>query len=241
MSCAASGPSLPSLLRSIYTTEFSSSRRLPPCLRHHSPLLSSSCPGFKPNRYFSSSPRVSFQFEGSNPPQKVPSPDKGAKAKESPPPRKDSKAKKQSQSDRNTKRSNPKTDGTKPPKKKLEGWQIQKESLNEKFPEGWNPRKKLSPDAVDGIRQLHGVAPAQFTTPVLAEKFKVSPEVIRRILKSKWRPTEEEAEARQDRWQRRHRRIWSQMTELGLRPPKKSAKEVSDSKVLYDDDQKRPI
>lgn len=241
MSCAGSGPTLPSLLRSIYTTEFSSSRRLPPSLRPHSPLLSPSCHRFNPNRYFSSSPRGYSQSEESSPPQNVRSPNKDTRAKVSPSPSKDTKTKKQSQSGRNTKRSNPKTDGTMPPKKKPEGWQIQKESLNEKFPEGWNPRKKLSPDAVDGIRQLHGVAPAQFTTPVLAEKFKVSPEVIRRILKSKWRPTEEEAEARQDRWQRRHHRIWSQMTELGLRPPKKSVKEVSDSKVLYDDDQKRPI
>ncbi|PYH78009.1 hypothetical protein BO82DRAFT_249753, partial [Aspergillus uvarum CBS 121591] len=64
--------------------------------------------------------------------------------------------------------------------------------LKEKFKEGWNPPKKLSPDAIEGIRHLHQVAPEQFTTPVLAEQFKVSPEAIRRILKSKWRASDKE-------------------------------------------------
>ena len=88
---------------------------------------------------------------------------------------------------------------------------------------------------------LHAVAPAQFTTPVLAERFKVSPEVIRRILKSKWRPTEEEAEERRKRWAKRYGQIESQKTELGLRPMTKRAVKFSDSKVLYDDTRKRPV
>ncbi|KAH7061211.1 hypothetical protein B0J12DRAFT_553139, partial [Macrophomina phaseolina] len=72
-------------------------------------------------------------------------------------------------------------------------WMVQKEALKEKFgKEGWQPRKKLSPDAMDGIRQLHASDPDTYTTPVLANEFKVSPEAIRRILKSKWRPKEEE-------------------------------------------------
>ncbi|EAW18795.1 mitochondrial ribosome assembly protein RRG9 [Aspergillus fischeri NRRL 181] len=119
-------------------------------------------------------------------------------------------------------------------KKKKEPWQIQKEALKKKFKEGWNPPKKLSPDALEGIRHLHAVAPDRFTTPVLAEQFQVSPEAIRRILKSKWRPSPEEMEKRRERWERRHDRIWSQMSELGLRRPKRSADKFSDVKVLYD-------
>jgi hypothetical protein len=123
-------------------------------------------------------------------------------------------------------------------KKKKEPWQIHKDALKRKFKEGWNPPKKLSPDAIEGIRHLHATAPDKFTTPVLAEEFKVSPEAIRRILKSKWRPSEEEMEDRRKRWGRRHDRIWSQMAELGLRPKRKSAEEVSDVRILHDDDDK---
>ncbi|KAL6237305.1 required for respiratory growth protein 9, mitochondrial [Aspergillus navahoensis] len=99
-----------------------------------------------------------------------------------------------------------------------EAWQIQKEALKRKFPAGWAPPKKLSPDAIEGIRHLHHIAPDQFTTAVLAEEFKVSPEAIRRILKSKWRPSGEELEERRRRWENRHDRIWSHLSELGLRP-----------------------
>ncbi|KAL1982154.1 hypothetical protein VTN96DRAFT_1689 [Rasamsonia emersonii] len=120
-------------------------------------------------------------------------------------------------------------------KKKKEPWQLHKEAMKRKFPEGWNPPKKLSPDAIDGIRQLHASAPDKFTTPVLAEEFKVSPEAIRRILKSKWRPSEEEMEDRRRRWRRRHERIWSQMVELGLRPRRKSAEPFSDARILDED------
>ncbi|KAL4741572.1 required for respiratory growth protein 9, mitochondrial [Aspergillus similis] len=104
------------------------------------------------------------------------------------------------------------------PPKQRELWQIQKEALKRKFPAGWAPPKKLSPDAMEGIRHLHHIAPDQFTTPVLAEEFKVSPEAIRRILKSKWRPSGEQLDERRKRWEKRHDRIWSHLSELGLRP-----------------------
>lgn len=128
----------------------------------------------------------------------------------------------------------PKQEGTK--KKKLEPWKTQKHALDRKFPNGWNPPKKLSPDALDGIRSLHASAPDRFTTAVLAEEFKISPESIRRILKSKWRPKAEEIESRRTRWEARHERIWGHMAELGLRPMTKSALSKSDSKLLYKKD-----
>jgi Neugrin len=105
-------------------------------------------------------------------------------------------------------------------KVKLEPWKVQKKALQEKFEEGWFPRKKLSPDTLDTIRHLHDSKPNDWTTPALANHFKVSPEAIRRILKSRWQPTEEERENRKERWHKRHERIWSRMEELGLRPPK---------------------
>ncbi|OTA57239.1 hypothetical protein K449DRAFT_386541 [Hypoxylon sp. EC38] len=111
------------------------------------------------------------------------------------------------------------------PNKKKEQWQIQKEALKEKFPEGWSPRKRLSPDALDGIRALHSQFPEDYTTEVLAQKFEVSPEAIRRILKSKWAPRPEEDERRQERWFNRGKNIWSKMAALGKKPPRRWRKE----------------
>jgi Neugrin len=105
---------------------------------------------------------------------------------------------------------------TRPPR---EHWQIQKDALKMKFGEqGWSPRKKLSPDTMEGIRALHEQFPQKYTTPVLAEQFKVSPEAIRRILKSKWRPSAEKMEERRGRWAKRHDRIWDAQAEMGLKP-----------------------
>ncbi|ORY56120.1 uncharacterized protein BCR38DRAFT_356062 [Pseudomassariella vexata] len=110
---------------------------------------------------------------------------------------------------------------TKQPPRKKEHWQIQKEALKEKFPEGWMPRKRLSPDAVEGIRALHTQFPEQYTTQSLAAQFEVSPEAIRRILRTKWTPRTEEEMERQARWFSRGKNIWAQMAALGKKPPRK--------------------
>jgi hypothetical protein len=102
-----------------------------------------------------------------------------------------------------------------------EPWQINKAALKEKFPDGWKPLKRLSPDAMAGIRALHSQMPEKYTTKVLAESFQVSPEMIRRILKSKWRPSPEEETDRQRRWFKRGENVWSRYAELGVKPPKK--------------------
>ena len=112
-----------------------------------------------------------------------------------------------------------------PRKQKSEPWQTQKDALKKKFGDaGWSPRKKLSPDTMEGIRALHAEDPERYSTPSLAEHFKVSPEAVRRILKSKWRPSEKEMEKRRERWAKRHDRIWDQQAELGLRPKRKTDK-----------------
>ena len=103
-----------------------------------------------------------------------------------------------------------------------EPWQAQKNALKAKFgSSSWSPRKRLSPDALEGIRALHSQYPDRYTTPVLADQFKVSPEAVRRILRSKWRANEEEEAERRQRWDKRGAVIWSRMVETGIKPPKK--------------------
>lgn len=104
-------------------------------------------------------------------------------------------------------------------------WQVQKEALKKKFPEGWNPRKKLSPDAMTGIRALNRQFPEEYTAEALAKKFEVSPEAIRRILRSKWAPSPEEELRRQARWFQRGKAAWTHFAALGMKPPRKWRKE----------------
>ncbi|KAM7208483.1 hypothetical protein V8F20_001164 [Naviculisporaceae sp. PSN 640] len=109
-------------------------------------------------------------------------------------------------------------------KKNLEPWKIQKAALKEKFPEGWKPKKKMSPDAMAGIRALHRQFPDTYTTDVLAQKFEMSPEAIRRILKSKWEETDETPDIdikRQERWFNRGKAIWARYAAMGKKPPRK--------------------
>ncbi|CAD6505028.1 BgTH12-00527 [Blumeria graminis f. sp. triticale] len=102
-----------------------------------------------------------------------------------------------------------------------EPWMKEKERIKQKYPDGYQPLKRLSPDAIEGIRALHAQMPERFTTAVLANEFKVSPEAIRRILKSKWRPNIDEAMDREARWFRRGKQVWSRWAELGATPPSK--------------------
>ncbi|KAH6608082.1 hypothetical protein Trco_004395 [Trichoderma cornu-damae] len=110
---------------------------------------------------------------------------------------------------------------SRPKPRNQEPWQLQKAALKEKFPEGWQPRKRLSPDALAGIRALNAQFPDVYTTNALAEKFQVSPEAIRRILKSSWRPSGQEDEDRQQRWFRRGKQVWEQKAALGIKPPQR--------------------
>lgn len=71
-------------------------------------------------------------------------------------------------------------------------YRAHRETMKKKFPEGWAPPRKLSREAMVAMRHLHQADPAAFSTPVLAEKFHISKEAVRRILKSKWEPTREE-------------------------------------------------
>jgi hypothetical protein len=112
------------------------------------------------------------------------------------------------------------------------GWARQKAALAAKFgDEGWNPRRKLSPDAMLGIRNLHAEDPVAYSTPVLSEQFKISPEAIRRILRSKWLSESgtEKMQERRERWAKRHDKIWDTKAQLGLRPQREGPMRVRDA------------
>jgi hypothetical protein len=74
---------------------------------------------------------------------------------------------------------------------------------------------------MDAIRSLNESYPQQFTPQVLHKHFGVSFEAIRRILKSKWRPSTTEAEDRRKRWEKRGKQIWEKLADEGVKPPKK--------------------
>jgi hypothetical protein len=66
-----------------------------------------------------------------------------------------------------------------------------RQAMKTDFPEGWSPQRKVSREAMDAMRMMHRQYPEVFTTPTLAEKFCISPEAVRRILKSRWEPGRE--------------------------------------------------
>ena len=84
---------------------------------------------------------------------------------------------------------------------------LHRERMKNSFPEGWSPPHKLSRQAMDGLRVLHMHDPETFSTPLLAERFRVSPEAIRRILRSKWEPSPEQR-ARLLRRELREKQAW---------------------------------
>ncbi|KAK6199486.1 required for respiratory growth protein 9, mitochondrial [Scheffersomyces amazonensis] len=69
-------------------------------------------------------------------------------------------------------------------------WEKREDSLKKRY-EAWNPTRKLSRQAMDDIRSLARQMP-HLKTVDLANHFRISPEAIRRILKSNWVPNEDE-------------------------------------------------
>lgn len=83
--------------------------------------------------------------------------------------------------------------------KSLPDWAVHRIALKKKFPDGWRPPKILSREAQEGIRLLHSSDPEQFDIVALSERFRVSTESVRRILRSgKW-AVSGEVRSRQDR------------------------------------------
>ena len=100
-------------------------------------------------------------------------------------------------------------------------WAKHRASMKAKFPDGWAPPHKLSRAAMDGLRALHAHDPDTFPTPVLAEKFRISPEAVRRILRSKWEPSKEQRDRlleRERRFRQNRARPKSSAAEHGVGP-----------------------
>ncbi|KAI8383626.1 Required for respiratory growth protein 9, mitochondrial [Nakaseomyces glabratus] len=92
-------------------------------------------------------------------------------------------------------------------KNNIPEWKKQIISVKKKIGnERWSPSKRLSREEIESVRLLKRSF-ANITNTELSERFKVSPEAIRRILKSNWEPNDEEWEKVQKRWQRRGERI----------------------------------
>lgn len=79
----------------------------------------------------------------------------------------------------------------------LPEWAKREESLRKRYG-AWNPTRKLSRQQISDIRELKAQWP-QMKTKQLADHFHVNPESIRRILKSKWEPSETELASMNER------------------------------------------
>lgn len=111
----------------------------------------------------------------------------------------------------------------------LPQWKRQMFALKEKFQDGWNPRRKLSREQMERLRDIKASQP-QINNTALGEMFKVSPESIRRILKSRWKPSTTEKKKLQERWTRRGERLGAK----GNRAPGVRLKPTQASKRLKD-------
>jgi len=81
--------------------------------------------------------------------------------------------------------------------RELPDWRKHRNAIKERFPEGWAPPKRISREAMDLLRALHKVDPGLNSVPMLADKFRISPEAVRRVLKSRFELGREEREKRE--------------------------------------------
>lgn len=80
-------------------------------------------------------------------------------------------------------------------------WVKRDESLRKRYGQ-WNPTRKLSRQQITDIKNLKVQYPGM-KTKQMADFFLISPESIRRILKSKWEPTDAEMEDLKRRTEKR--------------------------------------
>jgi len=77
---------------------------------------------------------------------------------------------------------------------------------------------------MDGLRELHKFDPAKFSTPLLAQRFRISPEAVRRILKSKWEPAPE----RRAQWAAKQRKLKDERMEYKRQTRLKEMRETEE-------------
>lgn len=80
-------------------------------------------------------------------------------------------------------------------------WVKRDQSLKKRYG-SWNPSRKLTRQQISDIREIKQRLPTLKTVQI-ADVFQVNPESIRRILKSKWTPTESELEEIEVRTEKR--------------------------------------
>lgn len=90
-------------------------------------------------------------------------------------------------------------------KRDLPEYMKNKYSIREKKlkmgPNAQSKLKRLSRKSIEGIQTLHDRFPEELTTDKLAEFFKISPIAISKILKSRWKPNDEESLELNRRWE----------------------------------------
>lgn len=110
----------------------------------------------------------------------------------------------------------------------LPEWKRQKFALIEKFKgEKWDPKKKISREEMKSIRLLKETMP-ELNSTELAKHFQISPEAVRRILKSKWIPSEEESDDILERWKKRGEKI-----KLKLKEDEKSKEQIFSNPKIF--------
>ncbi|KAJ6260267.1 hypothetical protein Dda_4491 [Drechslerella dactyloides] len=111
-------------------------------------------------------------------------------------------------------------------------WKTHRDAVKAKHSgSAWNPFTRLSPAAVATLKQLKAENP-NMTVEEYAPIFKISPDSLRRILRSKWTPSAKEEEDRMERWRRRGDSVWKRWVDNGMvvtRASKRAEKEERDA------------
>ncbi|RIA79184.1 hypothetical protein C1645_746076 [Glomus cerebriforme] len=83
----------------------------------------------------------------------------------------------------------------------LPGWLRHRFATKERIGfKDWKPHKKVNREVMDKIRWLHNQLPEEYNAEKLSKHFKISPESIRRILKSKFIPNSEMLERQEQKY-----------------------------------------
>ncbi|GBB85024.1 hypothetical protein RclHR1_01160018 [Rhizophagus clarus] len=83
----------------------------------------------------------------------------------------------------------------------LPGWLKHKFAMKERIGfKHWKPHKRVNREIMDKIRWLHNQFPEEYNAEKLSNHFKISPESIRRIIKSKFIPNSEILERQEQKY-----------------------------------------
>ncbi|CAG8448822.1 17262_t:CDS:2 [Acaulospora morrowiae] len=92
--------------------------------------------------------------------------------------------------------------------KTMPGWLKHKYAIMERTGFGkWDPKKKVPREVMEKIRALHEQAPEENNSKTLSQQFKISPEAVRRILKSKWIPDSMKLERQKRKFEEKFAKI----------------------------------